>query len=425
MSTLKIISFHSNFYINIFPLIRHSSHTKDIANEKNNYVGNYSSFINKLLNNQAIKIVCQGTSITYGQDTVSTDKRAGGSDTTLDSTTTYTTHTQANITYPEKIKALFASVRDNITIVNHGYSGDTAQSSYNRWNANYNADLTILELGINDAITGVDLSTYISYMKKIIERLISNGSSVVLLNIGDVSKSSDAKYELFRSVNRRIAKQYYIEILETFDFFKCYYANQYQSDGVHLNTTGYSIMGVKIFANLISLGRKMLTINNKDEIIFGEYLFPIMQKGCATFTNNMCKAGIGTEYGLSLAISPNGCVYIPFKTKNKDEVMTILYNVLANGNLTITLDGGLLTASQATNKYIYTTSGVKNTININASSAIVGNYSNTTYPYTNAINDSFIVHDDNVHLLTITNKGNSLAYLFDIQCTNYKDFIAQ
>lgn len=109
----------------------------------------YGQFFQKLREGLTTRICCQGDSMTYGQDSTSSDKRPA--DPTLCPDGSTHTETRASTTFPEALQQFLQQINPNVTVINRGYSGDWCQRAYTRWNKKHNSDLTILMLGTNDA----------------------------------------------------------------------------------------------------------------------------------------------------------------------------------------------------------------------------------------------------------------------------------
>lgn len=203
----------------------------------------------KLKSNQAVKIVCQGDSITAGQDTNSPDKIP-------DDNGNWTT--MAAVQYPpamQNILRIFTGV--NHIATKRGYSGDTAKSSFNRWTVNPESDVVHLMLGINDSLgaNGATYAEYIDYMERIIRRHIDWGCGVVLHTVTpQYFDSGSPLAPVFSQALRTIADCYGCPVFESDTFCQyAIYASVY-SDPTHFNAHGYNKYGNAVGAFIMAGG---------------------------------------------------------------------------------------------------------------------------------------------------------------------------
>lgn len=172
--------------LNALNLNKINSQLSDIINFNLNWRNKQSSllanFYFKLRKGENVTIICRGDSLTYGLDNISEDKRPPNQShiDDLGNKPTDTSY-QAGVIYPEALSKHLNSIFNNkVTVINHGWSGDTTKNSWQRWFKNNNADLEIIMLGTNDArITTID--EYIKYYRMIIERNLRFGIPMILL----------------------------------------------------------------------------------------------------------------------------------------------------------------------------------------------------------------------------------------------------
>ncbi|OCA84482.1 hypothetical protein A8F94_17450 [Bacillus sp. FJAT-27225] len=224
----------------------------------------YAAFLNKLGLKTAFKIVAQGDSLTYGQDTYSPDKRAANSDPTMDSQSNSTV-TQAGKTYPEAMQEHLRSIYGSsiATVVNRGVPGHYADASKNKWSTNPSADLHLIMLGTNDSTAGTPsdkkqkIDAYVNDMCLLIEQIIDFGSAVVLLTPPKISQGGAHPWlESYREALHSIGYIYGIPVINTDDFLDGHDMISVQADDpatgqspddlTHFNTKGYTIIGTKI-----------------------------------------------------------------------------------------------------------------------------------------------------------------------------------
>lgn len=219
-----------------------------IASENETYsakqVKAMAALMNKLANNQSIRGVCQGDSLTNGQDTESADRRPYTADTTYVEGASTDTPVGA-YTYPEVLRSALNEMGKPTTILKRGRNGDTAQSSYNRWTTNPNADFHIIQLGTNDAWLENDILINIEHYYKLVKRILDWGSAVIIFT--PPKKREYSHWQgTYGEVLRELGKRFSIPVIDTTLFFDGYYTNEiFQTDGVHFNGKGYYILGAK------------------------------------------------------------------------------------------------------------------------------------------------------------------------------------
>ncbi|EOG2801606.1 GDSL-type esterase/lipase family protein [Salmonella enterica] len=203
----------------------------------------------KLQKGSSIKICCVGDSITAGHDTTSPDVIPSPSGNPF---------TVAPIQYPGRVQYnINRYTSAPCKVINRGYSGDTAKSSYERWTTNPDVDVVHVMLGINDAIGyySATFDEYCQYMELIVRRYIDWGAGVCL---------HTATAQTFNNLNNisthytnyiyNLAKEYGCPVFESEGELQyCNYADIY-SDGIHFNKSGYAKYGDAVSSFILSGG---------------------------------------------------------------------------------------------------------------------------------------------------------------------------
>ncbi len=203
----------------------------------------------KIKAGEAITIVCVGDSITAGYDVNSPDKiPATNGD--------WATH--APIQYPMQVETqLNFFTSSTATVINRGYSGDTAKSCFNRWTTNPNSSVAHIMLGINDSLgsNGATFEEYCEYMELLIRRYIDWGCGVVLHTATAIRfNNGNEPSGYFTEFIRSIAKSYNCPIFESEGVHQYRIGTSFQSDGTHFNKTGYALYGDAVTAFILSGG---------------------------------------------------------------------------------------------------------------------------------------------------------------------------
>lgn len=320
---------------------------------KNNQTNLLSKALQKLFTHKQMKFIFQGNSLTYGHDTVSSDKREA--DTTLCDDGTKHVANRAGVSYPEAMKEYLDKIYPNANhiVINKGYSGDWVERGYQRWNKNSNADIAFIMYGSNDSDLSAswvpsevrgNLEKFIEDYRKLIERYLRWGTAVVILTpprtrVQELLTTGRVG-EPFRNALILLGKEYNIPVIDTEEFSNGWDSSFY-SDGTHFNTKGYRgfasrlvslligfslIDDVKLYSNE-NLGvrrtRDNMTVGTS--CIFSEAEGSVGQE---EFTNNK-----------RLTFHPvNDVGYYSFQTVEDNIVLIPIYGIYGNTNLRFDLD---------------------------------------------------------------------------------------
>ncbi|XNS77608.1 phage tail protein (plasmid) [Vibrio cyclitrophicus] len=283
-----------------------------------------ATFRNNIRAGNPVTICCLGDSLTYGYDTQSSDRLDGNTHGINGSKVD-----RASKQYPESMAGFLNDVYgdDVVTVMNRGYSGDTAQTAFDRWTTASGADATIIMLGTNDASsswgTKVDVATYIDNYEKLILREISWGSAVIIAVPPTSSTASNSTLDTFRNALVILAHKYGISVVDTTEFISVYDYDSPEygihSDGTHFNGRGYEIIGAKmaavflgeLFDNpVIAHDRILATRQALDGFTVGRGAYLQSNNGGA-FTPNerVCKIPVGGVMTYSFYLEADTYVY--------------------------------------------------------------------------------------------------------------------
>lgn len=138
-------------------------------------------------------------------------------------------------------RQLHAAGFTDIQVVNAGLSGETSTGLVNRldWVMQLKPDLTILNIGANDAMRGLDLAITEHNIRTIIKTLQKNNSDVILAGMQIYDNLGRDYVRGFKDIYPRIAEDLNIPFIP---FFLAGVAGQpdyNQADGIHPNQAGY------------------------------------------------------------------------------------------------------------------------------------------------------------------------------------------
>lgn len=147
--------------------------------------------------------------------------------------------------YPAQLEdALQKMGYDNVKVVNSGLSGETSTGLVNRldWVAQTNPDITILTIGANDAIRGIDVATVEANIRTAITTLQDNGSAVILGGMQIYDNLGDEYVQSFAAMYPRIARDMDVPLIPFFLEGVAADPALNQADAIHPTKEGYTII---------------------------------------------------------------------------------------------------------------------------------------------------------------------------------------
>lgn len=365
----------------------------------------YATFMRNLRKGVAQKVCCQGDSLTYGHDVVSSDKRPSVGDIAPDGSTSTTTI--ASITYPEALENCLKRIYPNISVINRGRSGSYTKHGYELWSAPSNSNLTIMMYGTNDSrASWVDykgnIEEYLKWYEKLIAREILRDSAVIILTPPRETEN-DLDVDTFSQSLFLLGEKYGVPVIKT-DEMLSNYGSDIFSDEVHFNGKGYNIFGSRIASLLIGEGCKTPQyVSDGSKINPLPTIYNYSKNGDITLGKST--ATWPTAQGVTFGIN-NGAISFSFYSEVDD--LLVYPSVYARGtvNFKIELDFGIVQGSYTNSQII--DKGDKGVTEIAPS--VLNESVINTYPYYNRYKTpSKFIHIVNKgwHTITITNNGNS------------------
>lgn len=216
----------------------------------------FSDIMRNFRVNKKINILTRGTSLTYGYDENSTDKR----EPSTNATDTGRTHIRyrASKTYPEALKEYIDNIfgENSCTIENIGYSGAWVKFSFDEYYKYRTNNLEIIEFGTNDSRLDNcpykgDVKQFTYYYEQLIVREILMGNGLILLVPLQTRKTKDLDVETFRTVSYMLGEKYGIPVIDGSELLESYEYTIW-SDDTHLTGEGYTTVGYRIGASLLN-----------------------------------------------------------------------------------------------------------------------------------------------------------------------------
>lgn len=147
--------------------------------------------------------------------------------------------------YPAVLQQLLKqSGYSGIKVVNAGLSGETSNGLKNRvdWVLQLEPDLTVLNIGANDAMRGLDVKQTEANIRYIVETLRESGSDVILAGMEIYNNLGREYVSGFKAMYPRIAKDMDLPLIPFFLKGVAGSSQLNQTDGIHPNAEGYQII---------------------------------------------------------------------------------------------------------------------------------------------------------------------------------------
>ncbi|WP_296191416.1 MULTISPECIES: arylesterase [unclassified Psychrobacter] len=147
--------------------------------------------------------------------------------------------------YPAQLEARLKEMGyKDVKVVNSGLSGETSTGLVNRldWVLQTKPDITILTIGANDAIRGIDVTTVEANIRTAIKRLQDNGSEVILGGMQIYDNLGSDYVESFAAIYPRVAKDMNVTLIPFFLDGVGGDAKLNQADAIHPTKEGYTII---------------------------------------------------------------------------------------------------------------------------------------------------------------------------------------
>ena len=147
--------------------------------------------------------------------------------------------------YPAQLEARLQELGyKNVKVINSGLSGETSTGLVNRldWVAQTNPDITILTIGANDAMRGIEVATVEANIRKAITELQDNGSTVILGGMQIYDNLGSDYVQAFADMYPRIAKDMNVPLIPFLLNGVAADPKLNQADAIHPTAEGYTIV---------------------------------------------------------------------------------------------------------------------------------------------------------------------------------------
>lgn len=150
-----------------------------------------------------------------------------------------------NANYPAQLEARLQELGyKDVKVINSGLSGETSTGLVNRldWVLQTKPDITILTIGANDAIRGIDVATVEANIRTAIKRLQDGGSEVILGGMQIYDNLGADYVESFAAIYPRVAKDMNVTLIPFFLEGVGGDPKLNQADAIHPTKEGYTII---------------------------------------------------------------------------------------------------------------------------------------------------------------------------------------
>ena len=147
--------------------------------------------------------------------------------------------------YPAQLEArLQEQGYKDAKVINSGLSGETSTGLVNRldWVLQTKPDITILTIGANDAIRGIDVATVEANIRTAVKRLQDNGSEVILGGMQIYDNLGSEYVKSFAAIYPRVAKDMNLTLIPFFLEGVGGDPALNQADAIHPTKDGYTII---------------------------------------------------------------------------------------------------------------------------------------------------------------------------------------
>ncbi|WP_413520870.1 arylesterase [Psychrobacter glacincola] len=172
--------------------------------------------------------------------------------------------------YPSQLQARLQELGyKNVKVINSGLSGETSTGLVNRldWVLQTKPDITILTVGANDAIRGIDVATVEANIRTAVKRLQDNGSEVILGGMQIYDNLGSDYVKSFAAIYPRVAKDMNVTLIPFFLDGVGGDPKLNQADAIHPTREGYKIIVNDNILPILQPELKKLEASNAGESI--------------------------------------------------------------------------------------------------------------------------------------------------------------
>jgi acyl-CoA thioesterase I len=152
--------------------------------------------------------------------------------------------------FPARLEAGLKAQGRNVTVLNHGVSGDTTAGGLDRidWMLADKPDVVLVELGGNDALRGTDPAVTEKNLSAIVEKLKAAGVTVWLAGMMAPRNLGREYVTAFDGLYKRISDKYQVPLYPFILDGLAQDSTFMQADGIHPNPHGAQVVADRLLA---------------------------------------------------------------------------------------------------------------------------------------------------------------------------------
>lgn len=147
--------------------------------------------------------------------------------------------------YPAQLEARLQELGyNNVKVINSGLSGETSTGLVNRldWVTQTKPDITILTIGANDGIRGIEVATVEANIRTAVKHLQDNGSEVILGGMQIYDNLGSDYVQAFAAIYPRVAEDMNVTLIPFMLDGVAADQKLNQADAIHPTAEGYTII---------------------------------------------------------------------------------------------------------------------------------------------------------------------------------------
>lgn len=143
----------------------------------------------------------------------------------------------------------------NVTVINASISGSTSASGYSRlrWGLKNKPDILVLELGANDGLRGLDLSTLEKNLAKTIQLALDHNTKVLLAGMQIPPNYGEKYAQQFKQTFEKLAVRFNIPLIPFLLKDVAGNPKLNTADGIHPNAEGHKVISTTVLKYLIPM----------------------------------------------------------------------------------------------------------------------------------------------------------------------------
>ena len=157
--------------------------------------------------------------------------------------------------YPAILQERLINANYHYKVINAGVSGDTTAGGLRRldWVLKSRPTIVILVLGGNDGLRGLPLDDTYANLEKIIQRLKSEGVTILLAGMKIPPNYGENYTSEFSTMYQKLAEDYDVTFMPFFLEDVAMRPHLTQADGIHPTAEGYQIIVDNLLESLVPL----------------------------------------------------------------------------------------------------------------------------------------------------------------------------